>query len=164
MTNLTTMVSTTVYVLGAGFTKAFLPDAPLLKDHYDTAQLAETFERFSYSSRLIDLERNRLGDGRIDIERLLSRLDGKMPYDFEYGVTTELNLLRTAVQKMFIDRLNTAKEGYQFRNELLAFAKHCVSNRISCITFNYDDLLDQALWEVARTDIPLGLSTRNRQC
>ena len=75
-----------------------------------------------------------------------------MPYDFEYGVTTELNLLRTAVQKMFIDRLNTAKEGYQFRNELLAFAKHCVSNRISCITFNYDDLLDQALWEVARTD------------
>ncbi len=99
MTNLTIMVSTTVYVLGAGFTKAFLPDAPLLKDHYGTAQLAETFERFSYSSRPIDLERNRLGDGRIDIERLLSRLDGKMPYDFERGVTTELNLLRTAVQK-----------------------------------------------------------------
>lgn len=153
MTNLETPVSKTVYVLGAGFTKAFLPDAPLLRDYYDIEQLAEKFERFPYSSRLIDLERNRFRDGRIDIERLLTRLDSKMPYDFERGVTTELSLLRTAVLDMFNDRLNTAKQGFQHRDDLLAFARHCVCARITCITFNYDDLLDQALWEVAGTDV-----------
>ena len=152
MTNFKPQVSKTVYVLGAGFTKAFLPDAPLLKDYYDTKQLTDKFERFPYASRLIDLELSRLGDGRIDIERLLSRLDSKMPYDFERGVTTELSLLRTAVLEMFIDRLNKAKQGLQDEDDLLTFARHCVSARIPCITFNYDDLLDQALWKVAGTD------------
>ena len=140
-------------MLGAGFTKAFLPDAPLLKDHYDMVPLTEQFEHFRYSSRLLDLERNRLGDGRIDIERLLSRLDSKMPYDFERGVTTELSLLHTAVLKMFIDRLNKAKQGLQHQDELRAFARHCIIARIACVTFNYDDLLDQALWEVGGTDV-----------
>jgi len=153
MTNFKTPASKTVYVLGAGFTKAFLPDAPLLRDNYDMEQLAEKFQQFPYSSRLIDLERNRLSDGRIDIERLLSRLDSKMPYDFERGVTPELSLLRTAVLDMFNDRLNTAKQGFQHRDDLLSFARHCVSAPITCITFNYDDLLDQALWEVAGRDV-----------
>lgn len=152
MANLKLSGSKTVYVLGAGFTKAFLPDAPLLKDHYDMVPLAEKFERFPYSSRLLDLERNRLGDGRIDIERLLSRLDTKMPYDFERGVTTELSLLRTAVLEMFVERLNTAKQGLLLGDDLQVFARHCVTAQITCITFNYDDLLDQALWEVAKTD------------
>ena len=115
-------------------------------------QIAEKFKGFDDASRLLELARNWLGDGRIDIERLLSRLDSKMPYDFERGVTTELNLLRTAVLEMFKDRLNSAKQGFQHRDDLRAFARHCVSTRITCITFNYDDLLDQALWEVAWTD------------
>ena len=100
MTNLEAPVSKTVYVLGAGFTRAFLPDAPLLKDYYDMEQIAEKFKGFDDASRLLELARNWLGDGRIDIERLLSRLDSKMPYDFERGVTTELNLLRPAGREM----------------------------------------------------------------
>ena len=103
-----------MYVLGAGFTKAFLPDAPLLKDYYDTEQIAERFKEFHGASRLFDLERNRLGDGRIDIERLLSRLDSKMPYDFEQGIDTELSLLRTAVLEMFIDRLNASNPHFPY--------------------------------------------------
>lgn len=152
MTSFSAPAAKRVYVLGAGFTKAFLPDAPLLKDHYDMAALAGKFERFPYASRLIDLELSRLGDGRIDIERLLSRLDSKMPYDFERGVTTELSLLRVAVLEMFVDRLNIARQGLHYEDDLLAFARHCVSQQVTCITFNYDDLLDQALWRVAGTD------------
>ena len=45
-----------------------------------------------------------------------------------------------------------SKQGIQHRDDLRAFARHCVSARITCVTFNYDDLLDQALWEVAGTD------------
>ena len=114
--------------------------------------LTEKFKGFGDLIRLLELERNRLCDGRIDIERLLTRLDSKMPYDFERGINTELGLLRTAVLNMFIDRLNTSKQGFQHRDDLKAFARHCVSARITCIIFNYDDLLDQALWEVAGTD------------
>ena len=144
--------SRTVYVLGAGFTKAFLPDAPLLKDYYDMAQLAERFDRSIYAGGLIDLERNRLGDGRIDIEHLLSRLDSYIPYDFERGGTSELALLRTEVLRMFVDRLNLTKQGCQIGDDLLAVARHCVSKRVTCITFNCDDFLDEALWKVAETD------------
>ena len=153
MTDLRMLPSKTLYVLGAGFTKAFLPNAPLLIDYYETDQLAKKFENFDYSRRLISLELHRFVDGRIDIERLLSRLDTKMPYDFEHGVISELSLLRSAVLTMFMDRLNKAKEGFEVGKDLLAFAKHCISDGISCITFNYDDLLDQALWEVTRTDV-----------
>jgi len=116
------------------------------------AQLAETFEHFPYVARLIDIERNRLGDGRIDIERLLSRLDSYMPYDFEQGVISELALLRTAVLKMFVDRLKLATQRDHIGGDLLAVARYCISKRITCITFNYDDLVDEALWRVAETD------------
>ena len=92
--------------------------------------------------------------GKINIERLMTRLDGLMPYDFDLGAAEEFDLLLSQLKKAFIRRLYKAKEGHLFIDELDAFSRHCVENSVNCITFNYDDMLDEALWNVRGTDSP----------
>lgn len=44
----------TVFVLGAGFTKAFLPKAPLMEDDYDAdGALSEKFAKSPHAARLL---------------------------------------------------------------------------------------------------------------
>ena len=136
-----------VFVLGAGFTRAFLPKAPLLTDHYYSSSLRRQFKEFPHALRLLALEENKNLFGQINIERLMTRLDGQMPYDSEQGVDSELGLLLSELKKCFKRRLDEAKDEPYHETELAAFAKHCVDNKITCITFNYDDVLDKALWE-----------------
>lgn len=144
-----TSLPRTVFVLGAGFTRAVLPRAPLLIDDYYTVSLAGKFETLPHARRLLDLERSNNLDGRINIERLMTRIEGGMPYDIEQGVREELGLLLVEVKRSFERRLEDAKTGPRRDAELGAFAAYCVLNRVTCITFNYDDILDQALWEHA---------------
>ena len=70
----------TVFVLGAGFTKAFLPDAPLLVDNYNLRSLLPKYKHFDLARRIIGLELEESRIGKVNIERLLTRLDG-LPYD-----------------------------------------------------------------------------------
>ena len=52
--------SRTVMVFGAGFTKAYLPDAPMMIDTYDAdGALADKFKSHGYASRLLNLEKGR---------------------------------------------------------------------------------------------------------
>lgn len=135
-----------VFVLGAGFTKAFLPDAPLLVDHYDLASLSPKYEHFDLAKAVIDRELERSNAGKIDIERLLTRLDG-LPYD-RSDASLQLGLLKLEVHSLFRSRLNRARSGQRHQEDLTRFAKHCIDNDITCITFNYDDVLDEALWNL----------------
>jgi hypothetical protein len=144
-----------VCVLGAGFSKAFFPSAPLMVDDYSAVSLAQKFRFFKHASRIIDLERNRESRGRINIERLMTRIDGLMPYDFYRGqdfegyhgeASEELGWLLQEVKKIFIERIQLAKDKPQYVSDLKAFAKYCVGNSINFVTFNYDDFLDEALW------------------
>lgn len=137
-----------VFVLGAGFTKAFLPNAPLMVDDYDGEALAEKFISFPHASRILNWERSQEPDGNINIERLMTRLDGRMPYDFDQGADDELGMLLTEVKKSFRQRLDDARRGEVRSDELSAFAGHCVRNSVNCVTFNYDDVLDEALFQV----------------
>jgi len=75
-----------------------------------------------------------------------------MPYDFPHGADEELGLLSSHLKRAFVKRLEDAKAktGSLKGAELAAFARHCVEHSITCITFNYDDVFDQALFEVFR--------------
>src|SRR5712691_11276920 len=98
----------TVFVLGAGFTKAFLPHAPLLEDDY--AVDLEKFKHFPLARRILELEIERNSSGSINIERLMTRLDSLMPYDPE-GADQELGLLLSEVNNAFVTRIMQAKQG-----------------------------------------------------
>jgi hypothetical protein len=84
----------------------------------------------------------------------MTRLQGLMPYDLDQGAEGEFRLLLAELIDAFLERLEAAKEGSAHKLELAAFARYCLQNSITCITFNYDDLLDQALWEVKPTPYP----------
>jgi len=146
----------TVFVLGAGFTKAFLKQAPLLVDHYYGSELRKKFASFPDALAVLDAELNdSQHPQQIDIERLMTRLAGGMPYDFvaepgqPIASNHELDYLLVEVKKAFIRRLTEAlRSDMLFPGELWLFAQHVTENENHCITFNYDDLLDSALWRL----------------
>jgi hypothetical protein len=143
-----------VFVFGAGFTKSFCPNAPLMVGDFGAEDLIKKFREFEASRRLIEEEMKR-GSGRINIERLMTRLDTLMPYDS--GHIDEYKLLLSQLKIVLTRRIKDAL-GTDFLTEalgeknahkpLLKFAERCITKRIDCITFNYDELLDSALYNV----------------
>ena len=141
-----------VVVTGAGFTRALVPDAPLLVDDFYNDELADKVRGLPNASRLLDWERNLHSRGYIDIERLMTRLDTLMPYDYAENAGNAANeyaLLLSELKRAFLKRLHAARQGKIYREELKQFAKYCETTGCCCITFNYDDFLDDAL---ARTE------------
>lgn len=137
-----------VFVTGAGFTRALVPNAPLLIDDFGNDALADRVRGLPHASRLLEWERNRHVNGHIDIERLMTRLESLMPYDhaeFADNAVNEYALLLSELKRSFLDRIREAGKGEIHRNELNKFAGYCAQGRSHCITFNYDDFLDQAL-------------------
>jgi hypothetical protein len=138
-----------VFVLGAGFTKAYLPKAPVITDDYDSnGMLTRKFEKFPYAKRLLELERCREGEN-INLERLMSRLDAGMPYDEAKAGRPELEHLLYELKKAFLDKFLGLKIDPDSSTALIRFAAFCISTRAHCITFNYDDLFD---WALLHTD------------
>ena len=137
-----------VVVTGAGFTRALVPRAPLLVDDFNNNVLEDKVRSLPYASRLLDWERNLHPKGHLDIERLMTRLDSLMPYDYAENAGNAANeyaFLLSELKRAFLDCLREAREGDIHREELKHFAKYCEAYRCCCITFNYDDFLDEAL-------------------
>ena len=137
-----------VVVTGAGFTRALVPGAPLLVDDFNNDVLEGRVRGLPNASRLLNWERNLHPRGYIDIERLMTRLDALMPYDYADSAgnaANEYGFLLSGLKRAFLDRLHEARKGDIHREELRRFAKHCEANGFCCITFNYDDFLDEAL-------------------
>ncbi len=139
----------TVYVLGAGFTRAFLPTAPLLVDDYGGEALRQQFESFSYPAALIEMEMRHPDHprGSINLERLMTRLVREMPHDHRTETQHVFAEIVNELKRSFRKRISDAKShGIQNAGELRLFAGHCIRTKSTCITFNYDDILDEALW------------------
>ena len=137
-----------VVVTGAGFTRAIVPGAPLLVDDFNNDVLEDRVRGLPNASRLLEWERSLHPSGHIDIERLMTRLDSLMPYDYAENAgnaANEYRLLLSELKRAFLDRLHEVRKGTIHRDELKRFAEYCVANKCCCITFNYDDFLDEAL-------------------
>ncbi|HIM50139.1 MAG TPA: hypothetical protein EYM32_14855 [Dehalococcoidia bacterium] len=146
---------TTVFVLGAGFTRTFAPKPPLLVDDYDILELQSKFLGLPYASRLLELEFNRSLPDKVDLERLMTLLEGGMPYDSYGGSEAEVAALAYELRKRFHARVSGVEVPIRRQNQLRHFAKHLVETNSHVVTFNYDDIIDQKLWEVHRlTTIP----------
>ncbi|MEZ6136980.1 MAG: SIR2 family protein [Pirellulaceae bacterium] len=146
--------SNTVFVLGAGFTKAFLPDAPVLVDDFEGERLANQYAAFTYESAILqeELRSHDHQPGQLNLERLMTRLAGGMPYDYAAGSAPVFAAMLADLKLVFLRRLAKAKSGSpRDSGALRLFAEHVVAKKCTCITFNYDDLLDEALWRSSPT-------------
>ncbi len=72
-----------------------------------------------------------------------------MPFDNSQA-SSESKLLLFEIKSTFSKKIQEARSDEPFKQDLTDFAKLCVDKKITCITFNYDDLFDQYLWEVKR--------------
>lgn len=153
----------TTFVLGAGFTRAFVRLAPLLVDDYGFDHLSKRFKNFKHAHRALRDAREpgtthrgprarRSSPKKIDLERLLTRLEG-MPYD-SANARNEFLLLSVEIRKRFVARIERARaalaKAAANRARLSAFAKFVLKNEASIVTFNYDDILDQELYRAPR--------------
>jgi len=146
------MADNIVFVLGAGFTKAFIKDAFTLTDHYPLDHLLSKFSKkqspYAHMILRLEQERAKRSDGRFDLERLMTRLDSIMPHDFEKKIIQQLDYLRHDLFFDFVKRLESVNPQRALPSELTSLAKWCINHHANCITFNYDDFFDQALWDV----------------
>ena len=149
-----------VLVTGAGFTRALAPRAPLLIDDFNNDALADKVRGLPNASRLLEWERIQHSRGHINIERLMTRLDALMPYDYAPQADNAVNeyaLLLSELKRAFLARLHKARQHMIHHAELNRFARYCTGNGSCCITFNYDDLLDEALASYARVEFRMGI-------
>ena len=140
----------TVFVLGAGFTRAFLPSSPLMTDDYGVGRILHELGDLPTAKRILGQELERNGGEQINIERLLTRLEGGMPYDVDRGAVEEIRLLAVGLRRALVDRIRSAREGKLQIEALHSLARQCLAGPIDCISFNYDDVLDEALYVVSR--------------
>ena len=141
-------MSSTVFVLGAGFTKAFLPQAPLLVDSiesYHLPKLLDDVARLPFAVAVLSQAINRTNN-TIDIEQLMTRLTDGMPHDL--GYEEQAALLLRAIRHRLLERLYDARSTTVDKEVLDKFAHKCVTEGMNCITFNYDDVFDEALFQV----------------
>jgi hypothetical protein len=142
----------TLFILGAGFTKAFIDEAFLSVDQgHVPEELIHKYPKTThpYAHSILDDEIDR----GVDIERLMTRLHSFMPHDFERKCTQELEHLSHDIKDLFIKRLQKLKDDKtQLPGKLMHFAQWCIDNEADCISFNYDDFLDHALWKCKPLD------------
>ena len=139
------------FVLGSGFTRAFCPTAPILRDgweeHFRT--LEADFKEHKHARRVLEAERARDKEG-INLERLMTRLYSGMPYDLSQSAVGELDLLKEQVGHLYVTEIAKIQEPDPEKEEPLSrFAEFCISHEASCVTLNHDDLLDRFLFRVA---------------
>lgn len=76
----------------------------------------------------------------------MSRLDTLMPYDYEDQANNEYVYLLSELKSSFLQRIEEAMANADVEDKVKAFARHCVDLHATCITFNYDCYLDEALY------------------
>lgn len=143
--------SGTVFVLGAGFTKAFYPNAPLMRDNWGVDELIKKFGSIPGLRRILEHEKS-FEPPTIDIERLMTRLDEQMPYDLsEIGLSEAIASLLQELKCRLIQRIQQAggTNATDRPSDLEKIAGCCVKQKINCVTFNYDDFFDRALWKAS---------------
>lgn len=144
-----------VFVFGAGATRAFAPKAPLVEDDYDLPHLLDQFRGFPHAYQILENERHRR-EGRINVEQLMTRLHGRMPYDTDDARAQQAHLL-SAIMQQFVRKIRLARLGSIHKEELSAFARLIIKHQINCISFNYDDILDEALWKQSEAILAAGV-------
>ena len=146
-----TQSRSTVFVLGAGFTRAFYPNAPLMRDDWGVDELIKKFGSIPGLRRILEHEKS-FKPPNIDIERLMTRLDEQMPYDLsEVGLSEAIASLLQELKYQLIQRIQQAGDtnATDLPSDLEKIAGYCVTQKINCVTFNYDDFFDRALWKAS---------------
>jgi hypothetical protein len=146
------MDSNTVLVLGAGFTRAIVPAAPLIVGDYGVPALCKEFANFPTARLILEKAQIPSTPGDVDLERLMTRLTG-MPYDSVDG-RHECALATSRLLSALVGKLKGAKAAGFDLSLVKQFAQIVYDNQLSIVTFNYDDIVDEGLFQTPGITAP----------
>lgn len=138
----------TVFILGAGFTRAFATNAPLLSlpaDDLSFPALQEKYRGFPNILKILQISTD--SDQRVNIENMLTRLSSGMPFDSDILTEAERKLLLDDVKENFFGLIRGITIDAEKETVLKSFSKKAIEDSASFVTFNYDTLLDEYLWK-----------------
>jgi hypothetical protein len=146
--------TSTVYILGAGFSKSFHPTViPLMRDFLHTASKMGKYEIDGRHRDLSRLIYRYFGDTRYhDIEKVMSFLSPSTPDDPSLPLQN-----RQVLYDQFLSLINETLSWIHLQSpsklvedRYAKFAEHLVSSQSSVVSFNYDLLLDQLLYKTGK--------------
>ena len=79
----------------------------------------------------------------------MSSLDALMFYDYANRAENEYEFLLTELKRAFLQRIEEAMANTEVGVEVRAFAKYCADRGATCVTFNDDCYLDEALYHTS---------------
>lgn len=146
-----------VFVLWAWFTKAFDNDAPLLMSDVWIERMKNKFKNWLFENIVNFLNTIEVNDkNEVNVENLFSRLYSWMPFDWNVFNSWEKDMLLHEFKKEYFSKIKLIKSYEELdedkKNIINKFAKFCVDSKdkycVDIISFNYDTLLDEALFKV----------------
>jgi hypothetical protein len=140
------MDNKTVLVLGAGFTRAVVPAAPLIVDDYGVPSLIAEFANLKSAKSILERAVIPGSAGHVNLEDLLTRLMG-LPYDTA-DARHELALVTSRLLSQVVSKIEFAKAAGVDDPTVRRLASAISNSGASVVTFNYDDVLDKALYEL----------------
>ena len=153
-----------ILVTGAGFTKGLFGDAPLVIDNFRVKEdLLPKYAQFAIARTILEAELNQqkfedeqrykdgLDRGNVNLERLMTRLNSGMPYDNSQDTLVRRALL-TDLRQQFVQRIHKMRRNTQAHHHLKLFALQCFSTNRAVLTFNYDDLMDEAFFRASNKE------------
>lgn len=148
-----------VFVLGAGFTRSFDSQAPLLECDINIPYLLRKYKGFKEASRILEYVVN--DKNLVNIETLMSRLYSGMPYDDDFLQNGQRQILYSDVKDLFLKQILSIKCESQKCLTLDNFARYVLKNKASCISFNYDELLDKTLFNSSLGNVLDGITSKD---
>jgi hypothetical protein len=136
----------TVLVLGAGFTRAVVPAAPLMVGDFGVPALLAEFASLNSARSVLQNAVIPGTPGHVNLEDLLTRLMG-LPFDTT-DARHEFALLTSRLLNQVVGRLDAAKTARVDETSVRRLASAICTAGASVVTFNYDDVLDKALYEM----------------
>lgn len=150
----------TVFILGAGFSKGYNPDfVPLIHEFLDIAEKKGVLKPGGEHKELVDFIKKYFGDYRhVNIETLASFLTTDLVPDvfqkYEYREKLYKQLVLIIVNTLYQLYFNPVNE--EVRTVFKKFANILIKERIDVITYNYDLILDNFLMSTDKWTIISG--------
>ena len=135
-----------IFFFGSGFSKSLIPQYPTLRELSKYIKNELCYEKGSVKEHFQNEVPNKFHN---DIETLLAYLSSKLPYKTDVQISMDEALYKditSKIAKYFYDLRKQLKVDYN-ENNIKEFAKYILDNKITCITLNYDLILEDLLYK-----------------
>ena len=135
-----------IFFFGSGFSKSLIPQYPTLRELSKYIKNELCYEKGSVKEHFQNEVPNKFHN---DIETLLTYLSSKLPYKTDVQISMDEALYKditSKIAKYFYALRKKSKVDYNEDN-IKEFAKYIRDNKITCITLNYDLIVEDLLYK-----------------